>query len=132
VSSIVSAIGSAVGWLSDKLGVAVDAVGEALRYVPPWLRPAYDSAVAQSAPDTRATPTAEPMSVMPAATDLEVRTGALDRLQGALMSHPAVDSRREDIHVTATLVADGETLARVTRQGARADAARAFTPLQSF
>jgi TP901 family phage tail tape measure protein len=132
VSSIVSAVGGAMGWLSDKLGTAVDAVGEALRYVPPWLRPAYDAAVAPSPVGARAAAVAEPMSVMPAATDLEVRAGALDRLEGALMSRPDSGGRRDDIHVTATLVADGETLARVTRQGARSDAARAFTPLQSF
>jgi len=30
------------------------------------------------------------------------------------------------------LVADGETLARVTRQGARSEAARAFSPLPAF
>ncbi len=130
VSSIVSAIGSAIGWLSDKLGVAVDAVGQALRYVPPWLRPSYEVAVAQTA--SRASSTShEPMS-MPAATDVELRAGSMRQLEGALMSRPAGSTGREDIHVSATLVADGETLARVTRQGARSDAARSFSPLPAF
>jgi len=132
VSSIASAIGSAISWLSEKLGVAVDAVGEALRYVPPWLRPAYDVAVAQGATRASSPALSEPMSSMPAATDVELRSGAMDRLEGALMSLPEANARREDIHVSATLVADGETLARVARQGARSDAARAFSPLPAF
>jgi len=133
VSSIVDAIGGALGWLSDKLGVAVDAVGEALRYVPPWLRPSYDAALAQPTPRAMtATASSEPMSVMPAAADVAAQTGAIDGLGSALMSMPSARGARDDIHVTATLVADGETLARVTRQGARSDAARSFSPLPAF
>jgi len=133
VSSIVSAVSTAVTWLSEQLGVAVDAVSQALRYVPPWLRPAYDSAVAQPTPrSSRPGTPSEPMSTMPAAADAQARAGAFDGLQSALMSLPEAGASRQDIHVSATLVADGETLARVTRQGARSEAARAFSPLPAF
>jgi hypothetical protein len=56
----------------------------------------------------------------------------MSQLEGALMSLPESTARREDIYVSATLVADGETLARVTRQGARSDATRSFSPLPAF
>jgi TP901 family phage tail tape measure protein len=132
VSSIVSAVGSAISWLSEKLGIAAAAVGEALRYVPPWLRSSYEVAVAHTASRAPSSSASEPMSVMPAATDVELRTGAMSQLEGALMSLPESTARREDIYVSATLVADGETLARVTRQGARSDATRSFSPLPAF